>query len=52
MKPGDDELFVNRRTNQAKVAFEAGASMFLIESEALTENRKGLPNRWNIIEIY
>ena len=50
MTPSDDELFLGRRINQVKTAIEAGASIILIESEGLTENRSGLPNRWNIVD--
>ncbi|MBF9037641.1 hypothetical protein LSUCC0246_03845 [Rhodobacterales bacterium LSUCC0246] len=46
----DGNLFLGRRIQQAQFAIEAGASMILVESEGLTENRKGQPYRWDAID--
>ena len=46
----DGNLFVGRRIQQAKLALGAGAKMILVESEGLTENCKGEPYRWDVID--
>jgi phosphosulfolactate synthase (CoM biosynthesis protein A) len=47
---GDHELFLRRRAQIASNALTAGAKYVLLESEGLTENRKGAPNRWEAVE--
>ena len=46
----DGNLFLGRRIQQAMSAMAAGAAIILVESEGLTENRKGQPYRWDALD--
>lgn len=48
----DDELFLDRRCQQATRARDAGAKFVLLESEGLTENRHGEPMRWDAVDRF